>query len=63
MSVIRGTREGKKRVVVVEKTGHPAAYRKVRCSKCSLGYAVQDNEKPELYRCQRCGFTFKNVSL
>ena len=49
--------------VVVQSTGHPAAFRKVRCPKCKLGYAVQDNNKKDTFVCQRCGVGFKVSSL
>lgn len=65
MAVIRGTRQNKKQreQVTVVRTGHPAAFRKMRCPKCSLGYAVADNEDPSIYKCQRCGHQFKNTPL
>lgn len=57
--VIRGTKDRKKEPVVVEKTGHPAAFRKVRCPHCKLGMAVADPNQSNLLKCDRCGQTFK----
>jgi len=48
----------KDKKIVVTDTGHPAAFRKVRCPKCKLGYAVESNVKKGTYTCGRCGTTF-----
>jgi transposase-like protein len=53
--VIRGTGDRRKQRVVVRKTGHPAAVRKVRCPHCRLGYAVQDAVNKQKFTCDRCG--------
>jgi DNA-directed RNA polymerase subunit RPC12/RpoP len=59
MSVIRGTKDHKKRKqITVLKTGHPAAMRKVRCPSCKLGFAVASNVKPGVYQCMRCASEF-----
>jgi len=64
MGVITGTRQNKKRdVIVVEKAGHPATFRKIRCPKCSIGYAVADSEDPTIYKCARCGYKYKTTQL
>jgi len=66
MGVIRGTRQNKKQkqeMITVVRTGHPAAFRKMRCPACSLGYAVADNEDPTVYECQRCKHRFKATRL
>lgn len=55
--VIRGTR-GRKQQIAVEKAGHPAAFRKMRCPSCSIGYAVESNTKSGEYVCLRCGASF-----
>jgi PHP family Zn ribbon phosphoesterase len=60
--VIAGTKANKKQQVVVKKTGHPAVFRKMRCTKCSIGYMVQDNVT-DIYKCQRCGSTVKVVAM
>lgn len=49
--------------VTVTKTGHPAAFRKVRCPSCRIGYAVASNIKPNEYTCDRCGKTFVKQAL
>lgn len=41
--------------VVVEKTGHPASFRKMRCPKCKMGQAVESNTKKGQFVCNRCG--------
>ena len=61
--VIRGTRDKKKNQIQVEKTGHPAAFRKVRCPLCKLGMAVEDPNKGNELTCDRCGRTFKVSSM
>lgn len=53
--LIRGTADRRKERVVVRKTGHPAAVRKVRCPHCKLGYAVQNAVNKKQYDCDRCG--------
>lgn len=60
--VIRGTGD-KRRQIAVERTGHPAAFRKLRCPACSIGYAVENNTKKGEYTCQRCGAVFGNQAL
>ena len=60
--VIRGTGDRKKQVTV-EKAGHPAVFRKVRCPACSIGYAVESNLKKGEYTCQRCKAVFRNQPL
>jgi len=62
MPVITSKTKRKERVVV-ETTGHPAAFRKVRCPRCKLGYATASNTKKNEYTCTRCGQTFSNVRL
>jgi transposase-like protein len=57
--VISGTRQR----VTVKKTGHPAAFRKVRCPACKQGYAVASNIDPSVYACDRCGRQFKRQGL
>ena len=57
--VVAGTRQR----VTVKKTGHPAAFRKVRCPSCRLGYAVASNIDPTMYMCDRCGKQFKRQAL
>jgi transcription elongation factor Elf1 len=60
MSVVTTRNRKRKKPVAVRKTGHPAAFRKIRCPKCH-GYAVADNVDPSVYACERCGTKF-NVS-
>jgi hypothetical protein len=54
--LIRGTRQRKQ--IVVKKTGHPAAFRKMRCQACGLGYCIEDNVEKGKFTCNRCGATF-----
>lgn len=49
--------------MTVKKTGHPAAFRKIRCPKCRIGYAVANNIDPMVYVCERCGDKFKRQIL
>jgi len=44
--------------VTVLKTGHPAVFRKMRCTSCSVGYAVKSNTTGA-YICGRCGASVK----
>lgn len=60
--VIKGTRD-RKQQIAVERTGHPAAFRKLRCPACSIGYAVESNLKSGEFTCTRCGASFKNQAL
>jgi transcription elongation factor Elf1 len=60
--VIRGTGD-KRRQIAVEKTGHPAAFRKLRCPACSIGYAVESNTNKGKYVCSRCGAEWGNRPL
>lgn len=60
--VIRGTGD-RKQQIVVSSTGHPAAFRKLRCPKCKLGYCVASNQDPEVYACERCGHSFRTRKL
>lgn len=53
----------KDKKIVVQDTGHPAAFRKVRCPKCKLGYAVQSNTNKKLFNCTRCGSSFEMSNL
>ena len=59
MAVVKGTKGLKKhrQRILVTKTGHPATFRKIRCPKCSLGYAVA-KEDPTHFQCARCGHGF-----
>jgi hypothetical protein len=57
--VISGTRQR----VTVKKTGHPAAFRKIRCPSGCTGYAVASNIETDTYTCGRCGKKFKRQSL
>jgi len=57
MSVIT-TKNRPKRQVVVKDAGHPAAFNKIRCPKCSLGYAVKSMTEPDKFTCERCHTTF-----
>lgn len=59
--VIRGTRQRKQ--IVVRKTGHPAAFRKMRCQACGLGYCIESNVNKGEYLCNRCGATFTTQAL
>ena len=61
--VIRGTGDmrkarARKPQVVVKKTGHPAAFRKMRCPTCRLGMAVAKPNSDKEYICDRCGAGF-----
>lgn len=60
--VIRGTKD-RRRQIAVEKAGHPAAFRKMRCPACSIGYAVESNIKKGEYTCARCGAIFGSQAL
>jgi ribosomal protein S27E len=51
------------KVIVVHKTGHGAAFRKIRCPKCRIGYAVQSNINEAQYTCSRCGYIVKSTKL
>jgi ribosomal protein L37AE/L43A len=64
MAVIKGTKALKKsrQRIVVEKTGHPASFRKMRCPKCSLGYAVMSEENGA-WKCDRCGHAFMTQAM
>ncbi len=55
--VIKGTGDRRKQIAV-KTAGHPAAFRKMRCPACSIGYAVESNVKKGEYTCQRCGTSF-----
>lgn len=44
--------------IAVNKTGHPAAFRKIRCPKCRTGFGIQSNIDNKLYSCSRCGRQF-----
>lgn len=59
--VIKGTRS-RKQQVVVEKTGHPAVFRKVRCPSCRVGIAVENNVTGT-YQCGRCGREFSRQAM
>jgi DNA-directed RNA polymerase subunit RPC12/RpoP len=48
--------------VALDKAGHPAAYRKIRCPVCRQGYGVHSNTE-DVYVCDRCGRTFKSGKL
>ena len=48
--------------IVVRQAGHPGTFRKMRCPKCKLGYAVQNNVNGD-YACIRCGTVFKAGQL
>ena len=63
--VIKGTRDLKRqrKQIAVKSTGHPAAFRKVRCPKGCTGYAVESNVEAGAYQCERCGSTFKHQAL
>lgn len=63
MAVIRGTgdarrRQQRRRRIIIKKAGHPGAFRKMRCPKCSLGYAIASNTDLGKYQCGRCGHEF-----
>ena len=60
--VIKGTADRRKQIAI-ERAGHPAAFRKVRCPACSIGYAVESNTKTGEYTCQRCGAVFGSQSF
>ena len=60
--VIKGTGD-RRRQIAVEKTGHPAAFRKLRCPACSIGFAVESNIDKGTYRCSRCGAVWGNQPL
>jgi DNA-directed RNA polymerase subunit RPC12/RpoP len=62
MAVIT-TKNRKRQQIAVEKTGHPAAYRKIRCPMCKQGYGVQSNVEKNKYVCDRCGREFVISSL
>ena len=49
--------------VVVKKTGHPAAFRKIRCPVCRLGYGVQSNVDQGVYMCSRCKRQFATGNM
>jgi len=57
------TSKTKRQQIVVKKTGHPGAFRKVRCPKCKLGYAVESNTEKGKYACSRCGKVFIQAQL
>lgn len=59
--VIQGTRS-RKQLVAVKKTGHPAAFRKIRCPHCNVGYAIENNLTGS-YQCGRCGAEFKRQAM
>jgi ribosomal protein L37AE/L43A len=52
------TTKSRKQVVVVKDTNHPAAFNKIRCPKCGLGYAVRGMTKTGVYTCSRCRTKF-----
>jgi len=56
------TKNRRQEQVVVHQTGHPGAFRKMRCPKCSLGYAVQSNVNKS-YVCTRCGSVFNATNI
>jgi hypothetical protein len=58
MPVVTTKNRRRREPVAVRKTGHPAAFRKIRCTKCH-GYAVADNVEADVYTCQRCGTKFQ----
>jgi DNA-directed RNA polymerase subunit RPC12/RpoP len=63
--LITGTQANKKKSgapVAVLKSGHASVYRKIRCTACSVGYAVRNNVD-DTYKCQRCGATVKMTSM
>ena len=49
----------KRKPIAIKKTGHPAAFRKIRCPAKCQGYAVADNIDPQMFTCERCGKQFK----
>jgi len=59
----RAAKKTTKNPITVEKTGHPAAFRKMRCPACSLGYAIESNTEKGKYSCQRCGASFGSTQL
>lgn len=59
--VVKGTRS-RKQLVAVKKTGHPAAFRKIRCPSCRIGYAVENNIS-KTYVCGRCGVEFTRQAM
>ena len=57
--VIDGTMAKREtQAVTILKTGHPAVFRKMRCTACSVGYAVKSNTTGA-YVCGRCGAAVK----
>jgi len=46
---------------VVRKTGHEAAFRKIRCTNCHTDYAVGDGQSG--YKCPRCGTAYRSKKL
>jgi len=60
--VIKGTGD-RRRQIAVERAGHPATFRKLRCPACSIGYAVESNTDKGKYTCTRCGAVFSNQTL
>lgn len=59
--VARGTRS-RKQPVAVKSTGHPAAFRKIRCPRCKVGYAIESNIS-NAYTCGRCHAEFKPIKM
>lgn len=59
MAVITTKSRKKRPVIAIQKTGHPAAFRKIRCPAKCQGYAVASNTDETEFTCQRCGRKFK----
>jgi len=57
------TKNRPKEQVTVKDSGHPAAFNKIRCPKCSLGYAVRSMTDPSQFTCGRCHTTFTTGTL
>lgn len=58
MGVVTTKNRPKKEKVTIKDAGHPAGFNKLRCPKCSLGYAVKDMVDRTKYTCNRCHTTF-----
>lgn len=49
----------RKKPVVVERTSHPAAHRKIRCPKCRQGFAIGGPHSDRQFKCDHCGAQFQ----
>lgn len=50
---------GTKKLAQVNKALHPAAAKKIRCSACKIGMALEvETEQGKKFKCDRCGREF-----